>query len=40
MSLGMCGVLLITCSGVGVRKEHSLLPLGASVVFVGFFCIF
>lgn len=37
MSLCVCGVLLISCSGVGVCKEHSLLHLGTSVVLVGFF---
>lgn len=37
ISLCLCGVLLITCSGVSVCKEHSLLHLGTSVVLVGFF---
>lgn len=37
MSLCVCGVLLITCSGVGVCKERSLLHLGISVVLVGGF---
>lgn len=34
MSLCICGVLLITCSSVGVCKEHSLLHLGTSLVLV------
>lgn len=33
----VCGVLLITCSGMGVCKEHSLLHLGTSVVLVVYF---
>lgn len=37
MSLCICGVLLITCSSVGVCKEHSLLHLGTSLVLVVFF---
>lgn len=36
MSLCICGVLLITCSSVGVCKEHSLLHLGTNLVLVFF----
>lgn len=40
ISLCVCGLLLITCSGVNVCKEHNLLYLGTSVVFLGFFSYF